>query len=459
MAASIVEDWQSCKSIVQCNTYMWTNQIACDIQFLVGEHEERISAHKYILISRSCVFYSMFCGPLAESKKSIPLPDIEPHIFKELLRFLYTESCDIQPDTVLPLLYSAKKYSIQNLAKKCVDFLDVDRTDNVCTLLEQSYLYDEKELQQKCMTYISSHAKEVMDSEDFLSLSRKCLEIILSSNELHIDEKSVLNCVLRWANGQCEVKDLEKTAENQRTVLGDLLYLVRFPLLGDKYYTEVVADMNILNDEEKVELFKYFYKRNDKRCRFSDTNRFSSATPAAMSMSCHSDMGDTRPIQTCMRYQTVYEDGSWYCGGEPDAISFTCNDKISLHGVLVYGSYIGEGVYDVTCSIYDFTDREVGQKKIRLKTSDSQNTYPILLDHPIDINSGKKHSIVVKLTSSDGLDTYQGKNGLSAVVCNGVRFSFSKSRYSRNGTDVKIGQIPGLLFTSNARAREEYDSA
>jgi hypothetical protein len=49
---------------------------------------------------------------------------------------------------------------------------------------------------------------------------------------------------------------------------------------------------------------------------------------------------DTRPIQTCIRYQSVYEDGSWYCGGEPDAIAFTTNRPITLHGVLVYGSEV-----------------------------------------------------------------------------------------------------------------------
>ena len=297
-----------------------------------------------------------------------------------------------------------------------------------------------------------------MESEDFLELSSKCIEIILSCDELQIDEKTVLNCLLKWANKQCERKDLETSAENQRQTLGDLLFLIRFPLLGDQYFTEVVADMNILNDSEKVELFKYFFKRGSKNCRFNSTNRYASASPA-MSASYHSDISDTRPIQTCIRYQTVYEDGSWYCGGEPDAVAFTCNEKITLHGVLVYGSYIGEGVYDVTCSVYDAADKELALRKTRLKTSESQHTYPVLLEQPIDISSGKKHSLVVKLTSSEGLDTYQGKNGLTSVTCNGVRFSFSKSRYSRNGTDVKIGQIPGLLFTSNNKRKEDYESA
>lgn len=376
-------------------------------------------------------------------------------------RFLYTDSVDLQPDIVLPLLYAAKKYSVQALVKQCIQFLELDQTtENICAILEQSHLYDEHELQRKCMIYICRHTKDVLESEDFLHLSPTCLEVILSSDELQVDEKSVLDAALKWANFRCKETGLDVNAENQRKVLGNIIYQVRFPLLGDQYFTEVVADMDILNDAEKVELFKFFFKKErNKKCKFSSINRYSGLdSPTSMTASFHSDVNDSRPIQTCIRYQTVYEDGSWYCGGEPDAISFTCSEKIMLHGILVYGSYIGEGVYDVTCSIYDTMEIEKVSRKTRLRTSESQHTYPVLLETPIEIRSGKKHSLVVKLISSDGLDTYQGKNGLSTVTCSGVRFSFSKSKFSRNGTDVKIGQIPGILFTSQVDISDEYDS-
>ncbi|XP_078340650.1 BTB/POZ domain-containing protein 6-like isoform X3 [Crassostrea virginica] len=465
MAASIVDDWQSCRNLQFCNRHMLTNQVACDIDFMVGEDQERIPAHKYILISRSCVFLTMFCGPLAETQREINLPDIEPTVFNALLEFLYTDSVSLQSDIVLPLLYAAKKYSVQALVKQCIHFLDLNEettdVESICAILEQSHCYNENELQKKCMKYICRHTKDVMVSEHFLKLPFHCLEVILSSDELQIDEKSVLEATLKWANARCKEKDLETTAENQRRMLGDLIYLVRFPLLGDQYFTEVVSDMDILTDSEKVELFKYFFKKDrNKKCKFSAINRYSGVdSPTSMTTSFHSDVNDSRPIQTCIRYQTVYEDGSWYCGGEPDAISFTCNERISLHGLLVYGSYIGEGVYEVTCSIYDMMDVERVSRKTRLKTSESQHTYPILLETPIEIGPGKKHSLVVKLISSDGLDTYQGKNGLSTVNCSGVRFSFSKSKFSRNGTDVKIGQIPGILFTTHKDFSDEYDSS
>jgi hypothetical protein len=49
-------------------------------------------------------------------------------------------------------------------------------------------------------------------------------------------------------------------AENQRAELGNLLYLIRFPLMGKEYYTDIISEMDILSDKEKVELFKFYYR-------------------------------------------------------------------------------------------------------------------------------------------------------------------------------------------------------
>ena len=81
-------DWQTNKSVLECNSYMFDHQVACDIEFLVGPEgsTEVIPAHQYVLISRSPVFFAMFCGELAEKGKQIRLEDVEVQAFTELLR-------------------------------------------------------------------------------------------------------------------------------------------------------------------------------------------------------------------------------------------------------------------------------------------------------------------------------------------------------------------------------------
>ena len=57
------------------------------------------------------------------SDEEIPLPDVEPASFLALLKFLYSDEVQIDPETVMTTLYTAKKYAVPALEKHCVDFL------------------------------------------------------------------------------------------------------------------------------------------------------------------------------------------------------------------------------------------------------------------------------------------------------------------------------------------------
>ena len=80
----------------------------CDIQFSVGSDGgcvEQIGAHKSYLISRSPVFFAMFCGDLSESGAGpIRVPDIEPLAFKQMLRSV----CHKSVRTFVCLLYASE---------------------------------------------------------------------------------------------------------------------------------------------------------------------------------------------------------------------------------------------------------------------------------------------------------------------------------------------------------------
>ena len=85
-------DWQTERSVLECNRYMLENQTECDITFLLVPADDNngeavtVSAHKYVLISRSPVFFAMFTGPLAERDSQVKVTDIPLHCFKMLLR-------------------------------------------------------------------------------------------------------------------------------------------------------------------------------------------------------------------------------------------------------------------------------------------------------------------------------------------------------------------------------------
>ena len=81
------EDWQSGRSLVDCNKFMLRHEINCDVTFILGQKKIPVKAHKYVLISRSSVFQSIFCGSISGAKDSdvIPVSDIDVDTFKALL--------------------------------------------------------------------------------------------------------------------------------------------------------------------------------------------------------------------------------------------------------------------------------------------------------------------------------------------------------------------------------------
>lgn len=78
--------WQHAELIEDTNMHMLEKEILCDVKFVVGEEKQEIKCHKYVLASRSPVFYTMFCGSLPEKDDDIVVPDIKPSIWKLFLQ-------------------------------------------------------------------------------------------------------------------------------------------------------------------------------------------------------------------------------------------------------------------------------------------------------------------------------------------------------------------------------------
>ena len=96
------------ESVLESNRYMFEHKDACDVTFLVqypsDEQPTRIPAHKYVLYSRSPVFYAQFCGSVeppcektviadasstatvAPPEGDILIDDLPAEAFTELLR-------------------------------------------------------------------------------------------------------------------------------------------------------------------------------------------------------------------------------------------------------------------------------------------------------------------------------------------------------------------------------------
>ena len=67
---------------------MLDNELACDVEFLIGGDRRSVKAHRYMLASRSPVFFAMFFGDLATTSEAFPisLPDLTYQAFEIMLR-------------------------------------------------------------------------------------------------------------------------------------------------------------------------------------------------------------------------------------------------------------------------------------------------------------------------------------------------------------------------------------
>ena len=97
------EDWQDGKTLSECNLYMLSHEVACDVTFLVGEQEEPVMAHSFIIDSRASKLRQLYADQKNFTSKLVILPDIRIEPFRLLLRLnrcCYDSFYFVTPNTI-----------------------------------------------------------------------------------------------------------------------------------------------------------------------------------------------------------------------------------------------------------------------------------------------------------------------------------------------------------------------
>jgi len=77
--------WQHAASFADTNAFMLDNQVLSDVTIVAGTDKQEIPCHRFILASRSPVFYTTFCGSLPETGR-VEIPDIEAETLRNVIR-------------------------------------------------------------------------------------------------------------------------------------------------------------------------------------------------------------------------------------------------------------------------------------------------------------------------------------------------------------------------------------
>ena len=125
---------------------------------------------------------------------------MEPASFLALLKFLYSDEVQIDPETVMTTLYTAKKYAVPALEKHCVDFLKRHLcADNAFMLLTQARLFDEPQLAALCLETIDKNTPEALAAEGkcfFVCLFVCLFHLGFEHLGLHSNSLMALKCAI-----------------------------------------------------------------------------------------------------------------------------------------------------------------------------------------------------------------------------------------------------------------------
>ena len=138
---------------------------------VIEVQDKKFPAHKVVLAARSPVFLGMFENNLLEQQtNTIKIEDIEPRVFAEVLRFLYTDEVEKLDEMADKLLAAADKYILDLLKDKCEAYLSGQITLNsCCKMLILADRYSALDLKKIALDFIRCKSVEVYKTDGWKS--------------------------------------------------------------------------------------------------------------------------------------------------------------------------------------------------------------------------------------------------------------------------------------------------
>jgi speckle-type POZ protein len=170
---------------------LFNNMSSSDVSFNIGGRE--FPAHKLILSARSKYFAAMFKHPMKEkSTNQVNIEDIEPDVFQELLRFIYTGRVRTATmETVAANLFiAADKYLLGELKKECENYLLHHMTpDNCVVLLLHGDLLNPAESLKEAAKFLRRFPNEVMATDEWKKIQQENLVLLCNIHQFVLCNK------------------------------------------------------------------------------------------------------------------------------------------------------------------------------------------------------------------------------------------------------------------------------
>ncbi|GES81108.1 hypothetical protein GLOIN_2v1784878 [Rhizophagus clarus] len=247
---------------------LFETEFGYDVIIHAGEEPnvKEIHAHSNVLCIRSQYFRSAFSNEWAEKKDGnfiLRKPNISPHLFNIILRFIYCgniELKNLQGPEVLKLLIAVDELNIQQLITHIQEYLIEHQTEflhqNPTGILETVYQHETfTDLWNFCLEKICEEPGILFNSDKFIELKAPLLELLLKREDLNMDEIKIWEGLLKWCFAQQNIIN-DPTKWNKEDIIKIERSLHRFiPLI--RFYDIKPADFFY-----KVYFFKEILPQN-----------------------------------------------------------------------------------------------------------------------------------------------------------------------------------------------------
>ena len=150
-----------------------------DVTFLAGDQSLR--AHSLIVSMRSSTLKGLLRSVDESTKEhTITVPvEIQPEVFKQLLRYLYTEDIKLESaEHAQHMLHAADFYDVEPLRRLCeVELCNVLDTENVLNTLALAHQHSCPELRSYALRFAAVNAPAVLQLAEWSDFKRKHPEL------------------------------------------------------------------------------------------------------------------------------------------------------------------------------------------------------------------------------------------------------------------------------------------
>ncbi|XP_050433484.1 BTB/POZ domain-containing protein 9-like [Adelges cooleyi] len=163
---------------------LYLNEKFSDVVFVVNNEE--FHAHRVLLASRSEYFSLLLYGEHIESREmKVPIKEGSATSVKVLLQYIYFGRMDLsilESNIILELLILSNVWRFTNLQFSITEYLRRNiNVHNVSSLFAVALYYQLKELEVDALSYMVTHVKDVLQSEDSVSLTPVFIFYIIKS--------------------------------------------------------------------------------------------------------------------------------------------------------------------------------------------------------------------------------------------------------------------------------------